>query len=290
VQYVLGVEPVEEPERRIEIDALDRGSLVHDILDRFVRDAIERGHPLTAWEPADRERLHRIADACFADYVAEGRTGRALLWRRDEAQIRADLDTFLAEDDGRLRSGLRPVATEHRFDDLEVTLPGGRTVRVAGSIDRVDRGPDGSLVVIDYKTGRAYAKLTEEDPHQNGTRLQLYLYAQAAQSAFSTEHPVEAWYWFTSTKGDFAWRGYPVTPDVAASVEAALHTIADGIAAGLFPARPSDEPSWGYVDCWYCAPDGLSAADRRRDWERKRHDPLLHRYLELTGEVPDDGT
>ncbi len=61
-----------------------------------------------------------------------------------------------------------------------------------------------------------------------------------------------------------------------------LATIADGIAKGVFPAHPPAQRSYrGYVECDYCDPDGLGAAERRREWERKRHHPALAAYLSL---------
>jgi hypothetical protein len=65
-------------------------------------------------------------------------------------------------------------------------------------------------------------------------------------------------------------------------VAGAIETIVDGIAAGVFPAHtsvPTSRVSW--VECWSCTPDGLSGADRRRDWERKRLDPALAGYVGL---------
>jgi RecB family exonuclease len=283
LQYVLRVEPVEEPERRLEIDPLATGSLVHEVLDRFVREAVESGHPLDGWGPADERRLLTIAEECFASYEAMGLTGRALLWRRDRERILTDLRRFLDEDGKRLAAGIRPLRTELSFDDLQVRLPDGTTITVAGAIDRVDRGADGSLVVLDYKTGsdRRYKDLSDAEPHLHGTKLQPYLYAKAAAEVLPSDGPVWAGYWFTSDKGKFACRGYDVTPDVAARVEDALAAITSGIAAGTFPARPNPQPAWGYVDCWYCRPDGLSAAERRREWEAKRHDPQVRAYAEF---------
>jgi ATP-dependent helicase/nuclease subunit B len=287
VRYVLRVEPVEEREHRIEIDALSRGALVHDILDRFVTDAIASGHPLDRWGPDDERRLLDIAGDCFRSYEAMGLTGRDLLWRRDRQQIAADLLRLLHDDSARLAGGTRPVSTEHEFTDLAMA-----GITVGGQIDRIDRRPDGSLVVLDYKTGssRSYAELSDDDPHVGGTRLQPYLYARAAARDFPTDQPVWAGYWFVSAKGKFEQKGYAVTPEVAGRVEAALDVIVSGIGNGLFPAKPSAQPPWGYVDCDYCRPDGLSGADRRRQWEAKRHDPRLRPYFALAEpEDFDDG-
>ncbi len=189
------------------------------------------------------------------------------------------------------------MATEHTFTDLVVDLPGRRPFRVRGAIDRVDRDRDGSLVVLDYKTGgtRAYDRLSEADPHQRGTMLQLYLYAKAARADFppvdaeGPAAPVRAHYWFTSLKGDFKAKGYELTPDVEAEIESALTLVVEGIEGGVFPARPADDPAFAWVDCWYCTPDGLSDTERRRDWGRKRLDPALSGFLALAEpETTDD--
>jgi RecB family exonuclease len=51
-----------------------------------------------------------------------------------------------------------PVAVELGFG-VPVTLPGDEQgVRFVGYVDRVDRAPDGSTVIVDYKTGRTRAQ------------------------------------------------------------------------------------------------------------------------------------
>ncbi|HVM52398.1 MAG TPA: PD-(D/E)XK nuclease family protein [Acidimicrobiales bacterium] len=255
-RYLLRVEPVEAPERRLEMEAHEKGSLVHEILERFVAE--------------------RIAEECFAPYEARGATGRAMFWRRDRQRILADLDRFLVEDEG------RPVHAELGFDGVPYPLPDGRSVFMRGSVDRVDRDADGTLVVIDYKTGSTYGynDLSEDDPHLGGTHLQLAMYAAAAVDALGPA-PVRAYYWFTSNKGGFAQTGYRVTAAVRDDVGAALATIVDGIRAGVFPLRPSAQRPWTRNDCWYCSPDDLGTRDTRRAWERKRHDPAIAGYLAL---------
>lgn len=284
MQYVLGVQPVEEPERLLMISVLDRGSLIHEILDEFIGAAISSGHPLDRWTPADQAQLLLVAEAYFARYEADGRTGRGLFWRRDRAQILADLDQFLEKDSERLVERYRPLGTEHPFADLPVTLPGGHVLLVGGKVDRIDRRPDGSLAVLDYKTGKvdSYRGLAAENPHGRGRWLQLYLYAVAAEAAFATDLPVWSAYWFNTSRGGFRELGYVVTSEVAGEVVTAIDTIVEGIAAGVFPAHPAEPSSRvSYVDCWYCTPDGLSVADRRREWERKRFDPVLAPYVGL---------
>jgi hypothetical protein len=92
---------------------------------------------------------------------------------------------------------------------------------------------------------------------------------------------VDTGYWFVTEKGKFGRVGYLLTPEIQAEVGRAIAIIVDGVNAGIFPCRPPSDPSFGWVDCWYCTPDGLSGAEARRDWERKRSAPVLGEYVGL---------
>ena len=226
-----------------------------------------------------------------AEYEAQGVTGRPVFWRRDRAQIVALADRFLFEDDKqRATAGTRPVAAEYGFGiradgvpPVEVPLPDGRVLAFRGSADRIDEGPDGSFVVLDYKTGKAdgYAGLSVEQPDSGGTRLQLVVYAFAARARAGLPHaPVRSEYWFVSERGGFVRRGYPVDDAVVERVTGTLGTIVDGIEAGRFPSHPIE--SWGpFVICPWCDPDGLGVSELRRGWERMRHDPGVAPYADL---------
>lgn len=277
LEHVLGVEVVEEPERRLRLDQLDRGSLVHRVLQRFVEEG-----------PFDTEWLRAVAGEVFAEFEARGRTGRKLFWRRDRARLLADMERFfLADRAWRAASGAEPLATEHRFDTAMSI--GDRLLRVKGAIDRVDRLPDGSLSVIDYKSGKPddYRSLGPDDRHQRGARLQPVIYAAGARAELG-DVPVRFDYWFLQRSCQFPRIGYDVDDAAMEEVGAVLAAIATGIEGGVFPLRPPESPGWNRVDCWFCAPDGLSAAHARRDWERKRHDPGLAAYAALCEPGDDD--
>jgi hypothetical protein len=266
------------------MNALDKGSLIHEILDRFVNGAIADGRS-PPWRDDDRERLLAIADEVAREYGERGATGRAMFWRRDRARLLADLERFANVDDG------RPIYAEFRFSDAAYRLPDGRSVRLNGAVDRIDQRADGSLRVIDYKTGasRSYQALTPEEPHQAGTRLQLALYGAVVGDLLGSL-AVDAGYWFITGKGNFDWVGYPLTPGVQNRVGGAVTTIVDGIHQGVFPPRPPADPSFAWVDCWYCSPDGINTAEARRTWERKLLDPSLAPYVRLCepGMLDDD--
>ncbi|HEX6235818.1 MAG TPA: PD-(D/E)XK nuclease family protein [Acidimicrobiales bacterium] len=304
VRHLLGVEPADDPEQQLEMTPIDRGSLVHEVLERFVRAVLDRPSerqpaPDAPWGPDDHALMTAIATQVCDRYEQQGHTGRPVFWRRDRAQIMALMHRFLREDDTVRRDARRRLlAAELRFGHhdaplgpVELPLPGGRVVRFRGSADRIDTADDGTLHVIDYKTGsdRAYGGLDAENPDQRGTRLQLAVYGLAARMA--TGQPdarVEAHYWFVSERGRFKRIGYPVDAEVIDKVRASIATIVEGIHRGIFPARP-DDTGGAYVSCEYCDPDGLGVADLRRDWERKRADPAMALYAALAEPVDDCG-
>lgn len=278
--HVLRVEPIEEPERRYEMDPLTKGSLMHAILEQFVGDAITQGHDLESWTAADGDRLKLIADSHFDAAERDGDTGRALLWRAERVRLEKQLEVFLSKDSNRLMSGFRPEAAEQPFEDVPIDLSNGRVLHMRGFIDRVDISGDGSVAVIDYKTGSAaaYGTLSEDDPHQKGQRLQPFVYSRAVRASHPEAPSISAHYWFTK---DDKLIGYAITDAIESEVLAAMDRIVGGIAGGVFPARPADTPAFGWVDCWACTPDGLSDADARREWQRIRRDPALSGYLAL---------
>lgn len=266
VQHVLGVREVEDPEEIVQISAMDRGNVMHRVLDRFVREALEAGTEPRAgapWDQRDAERLEGIIDAELAAEEGSGRVGLPRLWEVASRGMRADLRQFPGRDSvRRARDGLAPVACEMAFGRpgtpaVDVALGDGTTLRIRGSVDRVDEGPAG-LVVIDYKTGRSarYRALAAANPTDHGRFLQLPLYAAAARQLLGRpDADVAVAYWFVTRREQFRQVDYVVDEAVMQGARAVLRVALDGIAAGLFPPRPK-EHSGGY-GCASCDPDSL---------------------------------
>lgn len=120
------------------IDGLDatpspawQGEIVHKVMDRWHKDGGRAGSLIAiAQEELAAMQAHPITARLWWPRLA-----RALEW----------IDAQIAEDRG---AGRDVLASEIKG---EMTLSG---VKVHGRADRIDRQADGSLVVVDYKTGR----------------------------------------------------------------------------------------------------------------------------------------
>ena len=189
---VLDVEPTERPEddEAWAISAIDRGSLIHAILEAFFRKLQEDGRPGPgeAYSQVDRELLEQLAKENFQRVESLGQTGYRLAWLNEQTAIQLDLRTVLVKDEEfRSKLSVKPEFFEQGFGwadgwpAAEVALSDGTVVRLRGYIDRVDLG-GGEAYVTDYKTGSAYGKRDfEEDPVVAGTKVQLAVYSNAVR-------------------------------------------------------------------------------------------------------------
>ena len=288
MQYVLRVKPIENPEELLTLEPMERGTMMHDVLEQWLLRRIGEGVPAASepWSDAAREDMVRLAREACDDAERRGVTGHPLLWQRDRDLIIRDLLAFvLADDERRAAYGLTPVAAERPFgmdggDPLIVDVGDGTTIRLRGRIDRIDRAADGTLVVTDFKTGKAdtYKDLTQDQPLADGTKLQLALYG-LAMAPEAGHAGVRSEYWFTSSRGQFKRVGYDLDDNAAAQLRGALQIIVDGLRRGLFPLKPA-EPGWRlWNDCRFCDPDDLGTTDRHREWETLRHAPELRDYV-----------
>jgi ATP-dependent helicase/nuclease subunit B len=304
--HVLRVAAVEEPEEVWTISPLEKGSLVHGVMDSFIRTVQERGEvpsPGEPWRPEHRDLLSQLAHEAFAEAESRGVTGKALLWEIQQEAIRSDLEAFL-EADAALRArfgvtphrvevgfGLRtPAAGEPALPPAERYIPGVGTLRFRGAVDRVDLDASGRVaVVLDYKTGGASSyEALKKDPVDAGRRLQLPIYTLALQGILGEGVMVYAAYWFVSARGKFIL--LPPEPvelsQVAGAFNAAVGTIAQGIAAGLFPANPGPEDRGGFANCGWCDFESLCPSRRDVLWQRKQVDPRLQPYMRLQASQP----
>ena len=297
---VLGIAAPEQPEEVATISALERGSLLHTILERFIKSAQEQGTippPDQSWTDDHGRNLFKIADQAFQEAEQRGVTGKPLLWELVRDEMVGDLERFLKED-AKLRNkqGVSPHAVESVFgfpgdedsatlDSVEWSSARTGTLRFRGFIDRIDLSPSGdTALVLDYKSGKtnAYANM-DKDPVQRGKRLQLPVYGLAARQLLGDAVDIKVAYWFVTENGKFATRP-PRKPgaldDMLDAFAPVVGTITDGIGTGLFPANPGKDGN----NCRNCDFKNLCPTRREWHWRRKRNDPRLSAYVAMADE------
>lgn len=160
---------------------MDRGLLVHQILERFV-----------GAEDTTEEGLLAIAEEEFSNAEERGATAYHLLWEIEEDKIREALRQFLASEGTWLAKAPERSCAEVRFGrdvgiaDASIGLEGVGEVQFRGKIDRVDVLED-EVRVRDFKAGKpdSYRKKSNGgEPNRsvgNDRALQLPVYLEAAQ-------------------------------------------------------------------------------------------------------------
>jgi ATP-dependent helicase/DNAse subunit B len=295
-ERVLGVREVDEPEAVETITPLDRGAIIHDILERFLAGLAADGLlPLDRARLNEyRSRLKTIAQEAFRSFERSGAVGYPFMWRVEQERILTDLEGFLTQelDDA---TGFVPTFFEARFGPtppwakpprgstpypLELDL-NGRTLRFTGFIDRIDVHPSGAARVIDYKSGGIYG--VKDNRFQGGKHLQLPIYIHAADAILKS-HGIPATttdgqYYYVTGKGGFK-RILFTREALEARVEefnTILRTMADGIAGGIFPQHPGEKGE----NCEWCPFQPVCGHGRVRLIERKREDPAAARLAQM---------
>ncbi len=305
-QYFLGnvlrLGALETPEDTIRMAGLERGTLVHRVLERFMagyngsRPLPPPGEP---WPEEDRERLMAIAEEEFRAAEARGVTGKGLLWELEMRNIRDDLDAFLvAEADLRQRFQTATVRVETSFglgNGSPEVSDGATGLRFRGMIDRVDISADGkSALVMDYKTGspRPFDNL-KNDPIDRGKRLQLGIYSLAARQLAPDATRVRAAYWLASSRGAFGFAPADFfdieDPDTGRRFREAVSAAVTGIGQGVFPANPGEPRNGDFANCRYCDFKTLCPSQRGQFWELKKTDEAVDIYLQLAEGEPQVG-
>lgn len=198
-QYVLGVMPLRDPvpEPDVWLDAMERGSLLHAVYERTLREARARAidYAEDAFEALATAVLEAEAEEALRDSPPPSQSAHD----RERTDLRDEVRTWIAM----IRAD-RPdwIEVELRFGagEREARIAAGRGhMRVRGAIDRVDRLSAGGLRIVDYKTGSA-SRYRQAQPFAGGRRIQHVLYTLAAEQLMD-ESVREMEYHFPTRKG-----------------------------------------------------------------------------------------
>jgi RecB family exonuclease/superfamily I DNA/RNA helicase len=203
-QRVLRLEP--RGEAALDLQAIDAGKLLHDILRRFFEQ--HRREPLPK---LDRKKLQTelatIADKVFDEHERVVPPLNKQIWKIDreirkilldqvllyelEIQEAAEreqvLPTYFEVAFGGMKSAAKdPESKDEPLEITRETFVGEESIKISGQIDRVDVARDNTVVAYDYKlsTGSSRGDIT------SGRSLQLPIYLEALEKLILPDHPI----------------------------------------------------------------------------------------------------
>jgi ATP-dependent helicase/DNAse subunit B len=291
LRYVLKVEPAIEPEERRKLDPLEKGSLFHEVAERFLRERRDGGTLPIRNTEEERARLLALGDERLEAWVEGSPPRLVLLWRAEKKVFLQLLTEWLAREAENYRSRkTMPAHFEvsfgmpyrrsgtnepHRDLPVEIPLDDGRVLKISGQIDRIDRidgAEGGGLVLRDYKTGKAPID-SDASLFKGGRQLQIPFYILAAQEIFPGEKVVEAFLDYVNAGRQVAFNPVKAT---SATFKALLLRVADLMGHGVFMQEPSACTFCDFTGV--CGPTAVLESRKRR---RRLHDPLARRVAEL---------
>jgi ATP-dependent helicase/DNAse subunit B len=203
-QRVLRLEP--RGEAALDLQAIDAGKLLHDILRRF----FER-HRREALHKLERKKLQtelaQIADSVFDEHERVVPPLNKQIWKIDREIRKILLDQVLLYEleiqeeaeaqqvrpayfevafGGTRSSAKDPDSKEEPLELSRETFVGEEKIKISGQIDRVDVARDDTLVAYDYKlsTGASRSDIT------SGRSLQLPIYLEALEKLILPDQPI----------------------------------------------------------------------------------------------------
>lgn len=253
VNAKLKLEPKESPE--LGLDVRQRGSVYHRMLEAIYTRVKQEGVP-----PLDI--LDEVAEEVFAKAPDDFDFRPSALWEVEKAEllehIRKTVEALEKE-----KGSWEPFGFEQKFGlQGEPTLRldiDGNTVQIHGLIDRLDKNAEGTLRVIDYKSGSSHLSPLDL---LNGSRLQLPIYALAAQEALHLGEVKEGFYWAikdakssTIKLFNFDYKGMRGPNAAYQVVREHIRDVLEGTRAGKFEPKA---PKGGCPDycpakswCWH---------------------------------------
>lgn len=258
VRVALNLEPRTPPE--LGWSVIQMGSMLHKVLEESYRRAT---NPEDVASVLDA--LSEVAERVFEDAPLDYGFRPSPLWEFEKSQFLSILQQTIEALDVE-STGWTPIAYEQRFG-IKDTPPlaidlGTEKVLVRGVIDRLDRNANGEIRVVDYKSGSSHL---EPKDLKSGARLQLPLYAMAAEHTLQLGNVAEGLYWMIQGAKPGALKlsrfetehGYGVDEAVYVVVEH-LRKILAGIRAAEFPPNPPKSGCSPYCPamqwCWRYEP------------------------------------
>ncbi|HSP34061.1 MAG TPA: PD-(D/E)XK nuclease family protein, partial [Thermoanaerobaculia bacterium] len=234
LERILRIRPIEDIEfdPDIWLQAMDAGSLLHEVLETAMGEICKRGEkPSLAFLP----RMKAIADVALQEWRDEipPPSESAFARRRDE--LFESCAIFLRVEEDACRH-VTPTHFELEFGPYRLPLGHGKGVMLRGRVDRVDKvDRHNEWHVWDYKSGSTY-QFDQGGILQCGTKIQHAIYARAVEDKLGGR-VTKSGYYFPTSRGAGARLQRECTDK---ELKDALNLLFDTIRTGWFPHGGED--------------------------------------------------
>jgi RecB family exonuclease len=151
-----------------------RGNLIHDALYKLFID-LPDNHAIQSWEGENlARRIAAAVDFAFARHERQTDAVLQQVFALERGRVAALLRQFVAIDGD--RGGFKVASVEGEFEFV------AGSIRLPLRFDRIDTFDDGSIAILDYKTGAKKQLLNKDREPQE---IQLFVYANATDANVS---------------------------------------------------------------------------------------------------------
>jgi ATP-dependent helicase/nuclease subunit B len=225
-----------------ELGSRERGTLLHRCLEQFFRRMRDEARLPLRGGPEEIAVLREIAGAEMDAFAEEQHVGHRALWELKRIEL---LESLVAVVESEREAA--PVELERAFGfDDEASWPPLRIgdVHVRGIVDRIDRLADGTLLVLDYKSGRLASLSPRLKPQALlAPEFQLALYAEMVQKRHPSARVDAAYVSLRDARRTATLRDNGIDPG-ALPLAAAVQDRVAKMRSGHFAVRP--------LSCDYC--------------------------------------
>ncbi len=280
------MQPREEIVALERLDALTRGSLVHEAQFRLLSEL--RSLELLPITSGNLASVTSVADRVFDEVAERFREDLSpaipRMWESQMEDVRWDIRGWLRELAEPANAGWTP-----KWFELSFGLPGaderdpasrsepvdlGNGIRVRGAIDMIEE-KDGSIRITDHKTGKPPSQPPGITGH--GEILQPVLYAQAAEALLGKTAESSRLF-FCTERGGYRVFEVPVDEHSRQSLLKVISLIDESLHNGFLPAAPRKEA------CSYCDYRLICGPYEEVRLRRKSREQLV--FLEDLRELP----
>jgi len=248
------------------LSALETGNIYHQIFEAFVLRMIENPDILQNKDAAV-SFIQNITEAEIAVFEKELPTASVFHTEKQREEIMKNVTKFVEYElsEAAARKAEYAELEFGKEEPVLIDLGEGRKIKAVGVIDRIDRMKDGSLEIIDYKSGNARTFKRLRSPQDAGideANVQLALYYLALIEAERTDaipkvdNIKKMSYRFVTEKGNYDIFSLSVGSGSEESYKAAFLDICKEIEKGEFPPIKGQvviqDEKERKVDCRYC--------------------------------------